>query len=74
MLTYLACHGISASLSIMETSNRPVPETLLANAQQLDVDLLVLGGYSRHRLREVIMGGVTRHLLEKSNIPIFMVH
>jgi nucleotide-binding universal stress UspA family protein len=74
LLTYLACHGISASLNIMDTRNRAVPETLLTNAQELDADLLVLGGYSRHRLREVIMGGVTRHLLEKSNIPIFMVH
>jgi nucleotide-binding universal stress UspA family protein len=74
LLAYLACHGISASLTIMDTRNRPVPETLLATARELDTDLLVLGGYSRHRLREVIMGGVTRHLLEKSDIPIFMVH
>ena len=74
LLTYLSCHGISAGLSIMDTRTRPVPEALLANARELDADLLVLGSYSRHRLREVIMGGVTRHLLEKSEIPIFMVH
>jgi nucleotide-binding universal stress UspA family protein len=74
LLAYLACHGISATLSVMDTRTRTVPEALLANAQELDADLLVLGGYSRHRLREVIMGGVTRHLLAESNIPIFMVH
>ena len=74
LLTYLSCHGISAGLSIMDTRTRPVPEALLANARELDADLLVLGSYSRHRLREVIMGGVTRYLLEKSEIPIFMVH
>lgn len=74
LLSYLSCHGITATLSIMDTRSRSVPEALLANARELDADLLVLGGYSRHRLREVIMGGVTRHLLTESDIPIMMVH
>ncbi len=74
LLTYLACHGIAASVSIMDTRTRSVPEALLANARELDSDLLVTGGYSRHRLREVIMGGVTRYLLAESDIPIMMVH
>jgi len=74
LLTYLACHGITATLRIMDTRSRSVPEALLANAREVDADLLVLGGYSRHRLREVIMGGVTRHLLANSDIPVMMVH
>lgn len=74
LLTYLSCHGITATLSIMDIRSRSVPQALLANARELDSDLLVLGGYSRHRLREVIMGGVTRHLLAESDIPILMVH
>jgi nucleotide-binding universal stress UspA family protein len=74
LVTYLSCHGIAAIVSIMDTRTRSVPEALLANAGELDADLLVMGGYSRHRLREVIMGGVTRHLLAESDIPIFMVH
>jgi len=74
LLTYLSCHGIAASVSVMDIRTRSVPEALLANAGELDADLLVMGGYSRHRLREVIMGGVTRHLLAASDIPIFMVH
>ena len=51
-----------------------MPEALLANAEELDADLLVMGGYSRHRLREVIMGGVTRYVLAESDIPVMMVH
>jgi len=74
LLTYLSCHGIAATVSIMDTRTRSVPEALLANALELNADLLVTGGYSRHRLREVIMGGVTRHLLAESEIPILMVH
>lgn len=74
LLTYLSCHSITATLSIMDTRTRSVPEALLANARELDADLMVLGGYSRHRLREVIMGGVTRYLLAESDIPVLMVH
>jgi nucleotide-binding universal stress UspA family protein len=33
-----------------------------------------MGGYSRHRLREIIMGGVTRYVLAESDIPVMMVH
>jgi len=38
------------------------------------VNLLVVGGYSRSRLRELILGGVTAHLLSSAEIPVFMVH
>ena len=74
LIAYLACHGIDATLSIMDTRSRAVPEALLANARELDADLLVMGGYSRTRLREVLMGGVTRHLMAESEIPLLMVH
>ena len=74
LLSYLYCHGIAATIRIMDTRSRSVPEALLTNARELDADLLVMGGYSRHRLREVIMGGVTRHLLAQSDIPVMMVH
>jgi nucleotide-binding universal stress UspA family protein len=74
LVVYLACHGITATVSIMDTRNRSVPETMLANARELDADLLVMGGYSRTRLREVLMGGVTRYLMAESEIPLLMVH
>ncbi len=74
LLTYLSCHGIAASVSVMDIRTRSVPEALLADAGELDADLLVMGGYSRHRLREVIMGGVTRYVLAESDIAVMMVH
>ena len=74
LVVYLACHGITATVSIMDTRNRSVPEAMLANARKLDADLLVMGGYSRTRLREVLMGGVTRYLMAESEIPLLMVH
>ena len=74
LLTYLSCHAIAATVSILDTRTRSVPEALLANARELDADLLVTGGYSRRRLREVIMGGVTRYLMAESDIPVMMAH
>ena len=37
-------------------------------------DLLVMGGYSHSRLREMILGGVTRHMLEKATLPLLLAH
>jgi nucleotide-binding universal stress UspA family protein len=74
LIRYLACHGIEASTRIMDTSSRSVPEALLDDVEKIGADLLVLGGYSRSRLREMIIGGVTRHVLSKAKIPILMVH
>jgi nucleotide-binding universal stress UspA family protein len=37
-------------------------------------DLLVMGGYSHSRLREVILGGVTRHMLTHPPVPVLMSH
>lgn len=74
VVVYLACHGITATVSIMDTRKRSVPEAMLANARELDADLLVMGGYSRTRLREVLLGGVTRYLMAESEIPLLMVH
>lgn len=74
LVAYLACHDITATLSIMDTRDRSVPKAILANARELDADLVVMGGYSRTRLREVLMGGVTRYLMAESEIPLLMVH
>ena len=49
-------------------------DTLLLEARAAAINLLVVGGYSRSRLRELMFGGVTGHLLAESDIPVFMVH
>jgi nucleotide-binding universal stress UspA family protein len=71
---YLKCHGIEAKPHVFHAKGRCVGETLLGEAKSLGCDLLVVGGYSRPRLRELVMGGVTRHLMEHADIPIFMMH
>ena len=45
-----------------------------AEAAKLGADLLVMGGYSHSRLREVVFGGFTRHTLTVSTVPVLMAH
>jgi nucleotide-binding universal stress UspA family protein len=41
---------------------------------ELDADLLVMGAYGHSRLREMILGGVTRDILRNANVPVLMAH
>jgi nucleotide-binding universal stress UspA family protein len=46
----------------------------MAQAQELGADLLVKGAYTQSRLRQMIFGGPTQHILEHAELPIFMAH
>ena len=72
--TYLRCQGISAETAIFNTEGLSAGEGLLARARELECDRLIVGGYSRPRIRDVIMGGVTGHLLAKADMPVIFVH
>jgi nucleotide-binding universal stress UspA family protein len=51
-----------------------VSDTVLAQVAALDADLLVMGAYGHSRLREMILGGVTRDVLRNMNVPVLMSH
>ncbi|MBC3870386.1 universal stress protein [Undibacterium oligocarboniphilum] len=70
---YLARHGIKVEVSVHKTST-DIGNALLSLAHDLDSDLLIMGGYGHSRFREMIMGGVTRTILESMTIPVFMSH
>lgn len=74
LVQYLGWHGVEANVKPFEAHDPGVGESLLAEARAVGVNLLVVGGYSRSRLRELILGGVTGHLLAAADIPVFMVH
>lgn len=71
---HLAWHGVKASVRQFRVGTRSVGETLLAEARALKADLLVIGGYSHVRARELLFGGVTRHILAATEIPVMMAH
>jgi len=71
---YLALHGVTASERLIDAGNKRIGEALLQAARQDNSDLLVLGGYGRGRLRESLIGGVTRHVIAHADVAVFMVH
>jgi nucleotide-binding universal stress UspA family protein len=69
---YLAAHDLAVDRAMFQSINNLVGAGLLAAANEFGGDLLVMGAYSHSRLRQLILGGVTRHLLEHANIPLMM--
>jgi nucleotide-binding universal stress UspA family protein len=73
MPSHLARHGIKAALKRI-VAREDVQSTLLSYAADSAADFLVMGGYSHSRLREFLLGGVTRHMLESMTLPCLMSH
>ncbi len=74
LATYLARHGVAAETHLVKLGDAEVGERLLASAGELGADLLVMGGYGHSRLRELVLGGATRSVLEQASLPILMAH
>lgn len=74
LVDYLAWHGIDATTKTLDAAGGAVGGALLAAAAEAGSDLLVMGGYSHSRLRELILGGVTRHVLAEAALPVLMSH
>jgi nucleotide-binding universal stress UspA family protein len=70
---WLASHAIPFDAH-REIELADVGEQLLSRASDLDVDLIVCGGYGHSRLREWALGGVTRHLLGHMTVPTLFSH
>jgi nucleotide-binding universal stress UspA family protein len=69
---YLALHDIQADVEMFQSVGNSVGAGLLAAARRFECDLLSMGAYSHSRLRQLILGGVTRHVLEHANLPVMM--
>ncbi len=71
---YLARHGVSAEVRGFQSGSSHVGEALDAELRAVGADMLVMGAYTHSRLRQLILGGVTRHMLHHAAIPVFMTH
>jgi len=88
MAVYLGRHGVQARTTVlsqaepsmgerMRRSGVPdvaVAEALLSHAADVQTDFIVMGGYGHSRLRELVLGGVTRTMLETMTVPVLMSH
>jgi nucleotide-binding universal stress UspA family protein len=72
LASYLAFHGITADIRTFPIIGNSVGAGLLEAARQFSCDLLSMGAYSHSRLRQLILGGVTQHVLENAAIPVLM--
>lgn len=71
---YLKLHKLACNLHVVNPDGRATGAALLAAAAERKAGLLVLGGYGHSRLREIFVGGVTKHVVSHSELPLFVVH
>jgi nucleotide-binding universal stress UspA family protein len=74
LLAALCWHNPNTSIRRFQPGERHAPDVLLDAAGQVGADLLVMGGYSHSRLREMVLGGFTRHVLQSATMPVLMAH
>lgn len=71
---WLGHRGITSRLLTRSRGTVPVGETIQAAALAAGADLLVMGAYGHSRLRELVLGGATRSILEHARLPILTTH
>lgn len=72
---YLALRGIGVIEHLVDAGPKSTAEALINAVQAQRCDLLILGGYGHSRIREFVLGGVTRHLV-RQDVPfsLLMAH
>ena len=71
---HLARHGLKVDVKRVTSPDIDVPSTILSHASDSSADMIVMGGYGHSRLREFVLGGATRGLLEAMTVPVLMSH
>lgn len=85
---YLHAHGVSAACAVSPVRNisfgermltpsvvdASIAELLLSHAADMEANLIVMGGYGHSRTYELVLGGVTRTMLESMTVPVLMSH
>jgi nucleotide-binding universal stress UspA family protein len=71
---HLARHGVTVQAAAVAGADIAVGDLLLSYAADHDIDLLVMGAYGHSRLREMVLGGATRTLLQHMTVPVLLSH
>jgi len=70
----LARHGIKSTVRTSVAPDISVADEILSRLSDLDADLLVMGAYGHSRMRELVFGGVTRHIARHMTVPTLFSH
>lgn len=68
----LVRHGVHAEVAVLARTMPRVSDVIARAARDMDADMIVMGAYGHSRLREAILGGATRNMLEAAEIPVLM--
>ena len=71
---YLDAYGLQSTVLAVPLGDGPVAATILDRAEDRAADLLIMGAYGHSRLREMVLGGVTRDILANPALPVLMQH
>lgn len=74
MSEHLTRHGVAVSVKRIAKGDLAVQDVILSYAADSGADFMVMGGYGHSRLREFILGGVTRGILNSMTVPVLMSH
>jgi nucleotide-binding universal stress UspA family protein len=74
MSEHLARHGVAANVKRIAKGDLDIENVVLSYASDSGADFVVMGGYGHSRLREFILGGVTRGMLASMTVPVLMSH
>jgi nucleotide-binding universal stress UspA family protein len=74
MSEHLTRHGVTVSVKRIAKGDLAVQDVILSYAADSGADFMVMGGYGHSRLREFILGGVTRGILNSMTVPVLMSH
>jgi nucleotide-binding universal stress UspA family protein len=71
---YLVRHGVKAQVSVLAKTMPKISDVLARHVLEEGCDMMVMGAYGHSRLREAVLGGATRAVLETATIPVLMAH
>lgn len=74
MARSLRLNGVASEPVTIKPGKRTAGEAILATAEELGSDLVIKGAYTQSRLRQMIFGGTTRHILAHAKLPVLMAH
>jgi hypothetical protein len=74
LIDYLAWHGVKAETAEPLLVAPPAGADLLTRLQSSGIGLLVMGAYTQNRLRQLVYGSVTKHVLMHADLPVLMAH
>lgn len=74
MIEYLGWHGVKVPETLATGPSTSTGQQLLEQAARIGAGMVVMGAYTRSRIRQLVFGGVTSHVLANATLPILMKH